>query len=339
MAARKHQPLQVAVCGTGSWGTAFASLLADNGAMVRMWGKFADEVAEIRQHHRSIRYLPDLELPETVSATTDPFEALEGADIAVLAMPAQTLRANLLEWGSGLSGSVVVTSLIKGIELGTTKRMSEVITEAGGVPPERVCVISGPNLATEIARREKAATVVASGWPETAEKVAEACATPYFRPYTSADVIGCEVGGSVKNVIALAVGMAEGMGMGTNSKAAIMTRGLAEMQALGAALGADPDTVNGLAGVGDLVTTCMSPLSRNQSFGRKLGTGRSVQEVVADTQQTAEGVKSCGPIMELARHHGVTMPIVELVVSVVQDGRAPADIRSELLTDGHTWTT
>lgn len=331
MAARKHHPLQVAVCGTGSWGTAFGSLLADNGAVVRMWGKFADEVADIQRDHRSTRYLPDLELPDTVTATTDPFEALDGADIAVLAVPAQTLRDNLAEWGRALAGNVIVTSLIKGIELGTTKRMSEVITEAGGVPPERICVVSGPNLAKEIARKEKAATVVACVSPESAEKVAEACATPYYRPYTSTDVIGCEVGGSVKNVIALAVGMAEGAGVGDNGKAAIMTRGLAEMQALGAALGADPDTLNGLAGVGDLVTTCMSPLSRNQSFGRKLGEGRSVEEVVADTQQTAEGVKSCAPILELARDHGVEMPIVELVVSVVRDGRSPAQIVPALL--------
>lgn len=162
MAARKHQPLQVAVCGTGSWGTAFGSLLADNGAVVRMWGKFADEVADIQRDHRSTRYLPELLLPETVTATTDPFEALDGADVAVLAVPAQTLRDNLTQWGSALAGNITVTSLIKGIELGTTKRMSEVITEVGRVPPERVCVVSGPNLAKEIARKEKAATVVAS---------------------------------------------------------------------------------------------------------------------------------------------------------------------------------
>lgn len=328
-----HQPLQVAVCGTGSWGTAFASLLADNGALVRMWGRFPDEVADIQREHRSTRYLPDLVLPETVTATTDPFEALEGVDIAVLAVPAQTLRANLEEWGQALAGNVIVTSLMKGIELGTLKRMSEVITQVGGVPLEQVCVVSGPNLAKEIARREKAATVVACVSPENAERVAEACATPYYRPYTSVDVIGCEVGGSVKNVIALAVGMAEGMGMRDNAKAAIITRGLAEMQRLGAALGADPDTLIGLAGVGDLVTTCMSPLSRNQSFGRKLGTGLSVEQVIADTQQTAEGVKSCAPILELAGLLGVRMPIAELVVSVVRDGRRPQEIAAALLSD------
>ncbi len=332
--ARKHQPLQVAVCGTGSWGTAFGSLLADNGALVRMWGKFPDEVADIQRDHRSTRYLPDLELPDTVTATTDPFEALDGADIAVLAVPAQTLRDNLTEWGSALAGHVIVTSLIKGIELGTTMRMSEVIMAVGGVPAERVAVVSGPNLAKEIARKEKAATVVASVSPESAEKVAEACATPYYRPYTSVDVIGCEIGGSVKNVIALAVGMAGGMGIGNNGKAAIITRGLAEMQRLGAALGADPDTLNGLAGVGDLVTTCMSPLSRNQTFGHKLGQGMTLQEVIADTRQTAEGVKSCGPILELARSHGVQMPIVELVVSVVRDGRSPRDIAPALISPG-----
>lgn len=326
------RPAQVAVFGTGSWGTAFSAVLADAGSRVRMWGKFADEVEDIRNNHASSRYLPDLLLPETVTATTDPVEALEGADIAVLAVPAQTLRANLAEWGHRIGPETVVTSLIKGIELGTSKRMSEVIIDAGVVEPERIAVVSGPNLAREIARKEPAATVVASISEAAADRVAQACANPYFRPYTNRDVIGCELGGAVKNVVALAVGMAEGLGLGDNSKAAIITRGLAEMQRLGVALGADPLTFSGLAGVGDLVVTCMSPLSRNNSFGRKLGSGMTVEEVIADTSQTAEGVKSCRAVLDLARSNGVDMPIVENVTAVVSGHRAPSDVRGLLMS-------
>jgi glycerol-3-phosphate dehydrogenase (NAD(P)+) len=318
--------VQVAVCGTGSWGTAFASVLADNGARVRMWGKFADEVDDIVTTHRSSRYLPDLELPESVTATTDPREALTGAEIVVLAVPAQTLRANLTEWGDALPRDAILVSLIKGIELGTTLRMSEVIRQATGAPQHLVAVLSGPNLAKEIARREPAATVVASSSAATAERVAEACATPYFRPYTNLDVVGCELGGAVKNVVALAVGMADGLGLGDGAKASIITRGLAQMRDLGAALGANPMTLLGLAGVGDLVTTCMSPLSRNQSFGHRLGTGMSVEDVVRVTSQTAEGVKSCAPLLTLAHDHGVAMSVVEAVVAVVHEGAHPNEV-------------
>ncbi len=326
------EQLQIAVFGTGSWGTAFTSVLADNGTPIRMWGKFADEVEDIVTLHRSARYLPDLELPEWVTATTDAAEAFEGADIVILAVPAQTLRANLTEWTDILPRNAVFVSLIKGIELGTTKRMSEVVREVTGLPPDQVAVVSGPNLAREVARREPSATVVACSSMETAERVAEACATPYFRPYTGTDVIGCELGGSIKNVIALAVGMADGLGLGESGKAAIITHGLAQMRALGARLGADPATLLGLAGVGDLVTTCMSPLSRNQSFGHNLGTGMSVDEVVAVTTQTAEGVKSCAPLQQLAEDQGVSMPIVDVVVDVVHHGARAADVVPALVS-------
>ncbi len=326
------KPTQVAVFGTGSWGTAFSAVLADAGARVTMWGKFADEVEDIQLNHCSSRYLPDLILPENVTATLDPAEALDGAAIAVLAVPAQTLRGNLAEWGGSIGPDTLIASLMKGIELGTTKRMSEVIHEAAGVEPDRIAVISGPNLAKEIARKEPAATVIASTCATTRERVAQACATAYFRPYTNPDVVGCELGGAVKNVVALAVGMAEGLGLGDNSKAAIITRGLAEMQRLGVAMGADPLTFAGLAGVGDLVVTCMSPLSRNNTFGRKLGSGMTVEEVIADTQQTAEGVKSCQAVLELARAHGVDMPIVENMTAVVYDGRSPREVGHLLMS-------
>ena len=242
------------------------------------------------------------------------------------------LRANLAPWVDFLPAHAAVVSLMKGVELGTTKRMSEVIAEVGHVNAERIVVVSGPNLAKEIAAKQPAATVVACVDESVAEQVAMACAAPYFRPYTNTDVVGTELGGAVKNVIALAVGMAEGLGMGDNTKSTIITRGLAETLRLGVALGADPSTFSGLAGVGDLIATCMSPLSRNHSFGVKLGRGMSVQEVVATTRQTAEGVKSCQAILELARHHGIDVPIIENVAAVVHEGRKPGDVADMLMS-------
>jgi glycerol-3-phosphate dehydrogenase (NAD(P)+) len=256
---------------------------------------------------------------------------MDGVDIVVLAVPSQMLRSNLVSWADFLPASAAVVSLMKGVELGTTKRMSEVIGEVGHVGPERIVVVSGPNLAREIAAKQPAATVVACVDESMAERVSMACAAPYFRPYTNTDVVGTELGGAVKNVIALAVGMAEGMGMGDNTKSTIITRGLAETLRLGVALGADPATFSGLAGVGDLIATCMSPLSRNHTFGVNLGRGMSVQEVVAMTRQTAEGVKSCQSILELARHHGVDVPIIENVAAVVHEGRKPDRVADLLM--------
>jgi glycerol-3-phosphate dehydrogenase (NAD(P)+) len=295
-----------------------------------MWGKFADEVQDIRTHHASVRYLPDLILPDTVTATTDPAEALDGAGIAVLAVPAQTLRANLAEWGPLLPEGIVVVSLMKGLEKGTQKRMTEVVIECLGLPPEQVVAVSGPNIAREIAAREPAATTIAGASLANAQRVADACATSYFRPYVHDDVVGAELGGCVKNVIALASGMTEGLGLGHSVQAAVITHGLTEMTALGLAMGAHPATFAGLAGVGDLVVTCLSKHSRNSTFGRNLGTGMSVEQVVAVTKQTAEGVSSCGAILELARAHGVDMPIVANVTAVVHDGRSAAEFGVEL---------
>jgi len=302
---------QVAVFGMGSWGTAFAAVLADAGSQVRMWGRRAELVDQINQSHINGDYLPDLLLPQAVSATADPQEAVEGAEIVVLAVPSQMLRNNLEGWAGFLPKQAAVVSLMKGVELGTTKRMSEVIAEVGRVGLERIVVVSGPNLAKEIAVKQPAASVVACADQSMAERVAQACAAPYFRPYTNTDVVGTELGGAVKNVIALAVGMAEGMGMGDNTKSTIITRGLAETVRLGVALGADPATFSGLAGVGDLIATCMSPLS---------------------TRQTAEGVKSCESILELARHHGIDVPIIENVAAVVHQGRRPDRVADLLMS-------
>jgi glycerol-3-phosphate dehydrogenase (NAD(P)+) len=225
-----------------------------------------------------------------------------------------------------------MVSLMKGLEARTLARMSEVIVDVTSRSPQNVAVLSGPNLAGEIALRQPAASVIASQSTETAELIQSACQTAYFRPYTNEDVVGVELGGVVKNVIALATGIAEGMRFGDNSKAAIITRGLAEMTRLGQAMGASPMTFMGLAGIGDLVATCSSPLSRNRTFGENLGKGLSVAEVEARSMQTAEGVRSSAAVLALARGHGVDMPIAEHVASVIEQGRSPRDMVSSLMS-------
>ena len=326
---------RVAVFGSGSWGTAFAAVLADAGCEAVLHARRREIADAINADRVNAEYLPDLVLPSAVSATHDAASAAEGADIVVLAIPSQTLRDNLTDWRRYLPPGVPVVSLMKGIELGTGLRMSEVIHEAGGVDTDRVVVLSGPNLSREIAARQPAAAVVACSDISAAEQVAQACATAYFRPYTQTDVIGAELGGAVKNVIALAVGMAEGLGYGDNTKATIITRGLAETARLGSALGADPATLMGLAGVGDLIATCMSPLSRNHSFGVNLGHGMSVEEVVAITRQTAEGVKSCRSVVDLAAAHGVDMPISAGVAAVVESRISVGELGDELMSRPH----
>jgi glycerol-3-phosphate dehydrogenase (NAD(P)+) len=323
---------RVAVMGTGSWGTAYAKVLADAGAEVVMWARRAELAAAVRDTHENPDYLPGVALPSNLTATDDPAEALAGSEFVVLAVPSQSLRDNLAGWAGHLDGSSVLVSLMKGIELGTTKRMSEVIVEVADVSSERVAVVSGPNLAKEIAAGQPAATVVACPDGSAAERLQEISTTKYFRPYTDTDVVGCELGGAVKNVIALAAGMAEGMGLGDNTKASLITRGLAETARLGAAQGADPMTFSGLAGLGDLVATCTSPLSRNRTFGEKLGRGQTLEEILAQKQQTAEGVKSCRSILDLARKHDVDMPITEHVVRVVHEGMTPVDMLKSLMS-------
>ena len=318
--------------GAGSWGTAFAMVLADAGNDAMLWGRRPDLCAVINREHRNPDYLPGIVLPVGVRATVDPARAADGADIVVLAVPSQTLRENLSAWTGSLRAGAVLVSLMKGIELGTTRRMSEIIAELTGAGPDRVAVVSGPNLAREIAARQPAASVVACADESVAEKLQLAFMTPYFRPYTNTDIVGVELCGAAKNVIALACGMAEGMGFGDNTKASIITRGLAEITRLGLALGADTRTFAGLAGLGDLVATCTSPLSRNRTFGENLGRGMSMEEVLAGTTQTAEGVKSCGSILALARVHGIDMPITEHVVAVVREGLAPADMVARIMS-------
>jgi glycerol-3-phosphate dehydrogenase (NAD(P)+) len=323
---------RAAVLGTGSWGTAYAAVLSDAGTETVLWARRPELAEAINAGRENPDYLPGIVLPEGLRATADPAEALTGADFVVLAVPSQTLRDNLSQWVQSLPADAVLVSLMKGVELGTTKRMSEVICEVAEVPESRVAVVTGPNLAGEIARRQPAATVVASVDESVAVRLQHACNAGYFRPYTNMDVVGCELGGAVKNVIALAVGIAAGLGFGDNARASLITRGLAETTRLGTALGADPLTFAGLAGLGDLVVTCSSPLSRNRTFGEKLGRGKTVAQVQADTKQTAEGVKSCDSILELAAKHDVEVPIIEHVSRVIHEQMTVGEMVRSLMS-------
>ena len=311
--------MRAAVMGAGSWGTTFAQVLCDAGTSTVLYSRRPQLAKAIGELHENPDYLPGVELTPSLEATADPGPALSDADLVVFAVPAQSLRANLAEWAPLIPPGALLVSLIKGIELGTSKRMSEVIAEVLAADPSRVAVVSGPNLAREIVRRQFAATVVGCTSPDGALALQGACHAPYFRPYTNSDVIGCELGGSVKNIIAIAVGIAVALGQGDNTRATLITRGLAEIARLGSALGAQPQTFAGLAGMGDLVATCSSPLSRNRTFGENLGRGMSVAQATEVTGQTAEGVTSYGPVLELARAHGVEMPIAEVAEAVMHD--------------------
>jgi glycerol-3-phosphate dehydrogenase (NAD(P)+) len=317
---------RAAVLGAGSWGTTFAKVLIDAGTPVTLWARRAELAERINTKHESSDYLPGVKLPPELTATNDHMAALAGADLVAFAIPAQCFRANLAQWVPYLDPDATLVSLMKGVELGTAKRMTEVIVEVAAAAPDRVAVVSGPNLAPEIAAEQPTATVVACIDLDRAIGIQHACANPYFRPYTNTDVIGCELGGAVKNVIALACGMAQGMGFGDNTRASIITRGLAETARLGTALGADPMTFAGLAGLGDLVATCESPLSRNRTFGERLGHGDSLaQSQRAAHGQVAEGVQSSRAILDLAQRAGVDVPITAAVEQVCFGGLDPRD--------------
>jgi glycerol-3-phosphate dehydrogenase (NAD(P)+) len=319
------------VLGAGSWGTTFAKVVADAGTDVVILARRAEIAQSITERKENPDYLPGVRLPARVTATTDPSEALAGADLVVFAVPSQTLRDNLTGWRDLIAPDSTLVSLIKGIELNTYLRMSQVITDVTGATPGRVAVVSGPNLAREIASGQPTATVVACEDPVRAELIQRTIATHYFRPYTNLDLVGCELGGAVKNVIALAYGMTAGMGFGDNTRATLITRGLAETARLGAKLGADPLTFSGLAGLGDLVATCVSPLSRNRTFGEHLGRGMTLSEAQEATRQTAEGVKSALSVRDLARSNGVEMPITEQVERVCHEGVDPRVAVAELM--------
>jgi len=313
--------VDAAVLGAGAWGTALAKVLADAGSDVMLWTRRPELADEINDTHRNTSYLGDAELPKSIRATSDPAEALAGACTVLFGVPAQTLRANLEQWAGLIGDDATLVSLAKGIELDTLMRMSQVIVQVTGVDPSRVAVITGPNLASEIVDEQPAATVIACSDSGRAVALQRAFSTGYFRPYTNADVIGAEVGGACKNIIALAAGMAAGVGLGENTAAAIITRGLAEVMRLGIALGAQPATLAGLAGVGDLIATCTSPHSRNRTFGERLGRGGTMESALrAAESHIAEGVTSCQSVLALAESYDVEMPLTDAVVRVCHKG-------------------
>jgi glycerol-3-phosphate dehydrogenase (NAD(P)+) len=327
------EQMRAAVLGAGSWGTAFAKVLVDAGSQTTLWARRPELAVAIESSHRNEDYLPGIDLPPALRATHDFKAALADVDLVALAIPSQTLRENLAVWAPYVPPGATVVSLMKGVELGTAKRMSEVIAEVGGIDPARIAVLSGPNLAREIALEQPTATVVACTDEVRCKAVQDATANSYFRPYTNDDVIGCELAGAIKNVIALACGMVQGMGLGDNTVASLITRGLAETARLGVALGADPLTFAGLAGLGDLVASCSSPLARNRSFGERLGRGDSMaQAQQAMHGQVAEGVKSCRAVLDLAQRHNIEVPITRAVEAVCYQDLSPQVMVHAMMT-------
>lgn len=307
---------RAAVLGTGAWGTTFAQILADAGLKVTMWGRKATTVDFINSGENAT-HLPGIELSDQISASTSIEEVVTGAQLIVIAVPVAGVRSTLEAARPCLSDDVAIVSLAKGLELVSHLRVDQIIEQASGLGQDRIAVISGPNLSREIAEHQPTATVVASTSRQLAIDIAKACHTSYFRPYVSTDVIGCEIAGATKNVIAVAIGAAEGMGLGLNTRATLMTRGLAEMTRLGQALGGDPATFAGLTGIGDLMATCSSRLSRNFSLGHRMGTGLSLDEALALSPGVVEGVRSAEPILAVADSLGIDMPISAAVWAVV----------------------
>ncbi|MDE2408817.1 MAG: NAD(P)-dependent glycerol-3-phosphate dehydrogenase [Actinomycetales bacterium] len=320
-----------AVMGAGSWGTTFAKVLADGGNDVVLWARRDEVVEEINDDHRNGDYLPGIDLPKCLTATLDPAVALDGAEHVYIAVPSSTLRTNLEAWGPMIPKDAILVSLMKGVEQGTGLRMSQVIEEVLDWPKSQVVVVSGPNLSAEIAAEHPTAAVAACYKAETAASVARACTNEYFTTFTNKDVIGTEFGGILKNLIAVAIGIVNGVGFGQNTKASIMTRGLAEISRFAVAYGAKQNTMMGLAGLGDLIATSESPLSRNFRAGEMLGKGFSKREVLRRLSQTAEGLNSVAPVLELAAAKGVKMPIVEQVQMVIEGKMPPKEIAPHLM--------
>ena len=320
--------IRVAVIGAGSWGTTVAHLAAHNTPTV-LWARDEDLAKQIDSEHRNGRYLAEYALHPSLRSTHALDECIAASDVLVMGVPSHGFRETLVEVAKHLRPWVPVVSLTKGLEQQTRLRMSQVIHEV--LPGHPVGVLTGPNLAKEILSGQAAAAVVAMADDFISSELQSIFATNLFRVYVNRDVIGSELGGVLKNVIAIAAGMADGTGAGDNTRAAVMTRGLAEMTRLGVALGGDAETFAGLAGMGDLLATCMSPQSRNRYVGEQLGKGRKIDEIIAEMNQVAEGVKSCRTVLELAEEHGVDMPITAEVVGVVHGGRGAIDAYRGLL--------
>lgn len=324
---------RVAVLGAGSWGTTFAKVLADGGNDVVLWARRPELAREITQSKRNSDYLPGINLPRSLWASSKLHDVLDDAEQVYFSVPSQSLRENLRIVRELIPDGVPVVSLMKGVEKGTGARMSEVMLQELGIDPSRIAVASGPNLALEIAKEQPTAAVISSESLETATTVAMTATNPYFRSFVNTDVIGTEFGGVLKNLIAVAIGIVDGVGYGENTKASIITRGLAEMTDFSVAYGARAETLAGLAGLGDLIATCESSLSRNNTAGRLLGQGYSFSEVIKQMNQTAEGLSSVAPVLELALAKGVQMPIVSQVAEVLAGTLNPRDIAPHLTTD------
>jgi glycerol-3-phosphate dehydrogenase (NAD(P)+) len=323
--------MKVAVVGAGSWGTAVAAIVSAQ-ADTTLWARSASVANTVQRGHENPDYLPGVVLPPELRATASLEEACRDAGVVVVAVPSHGFRAVLEAAGPHIGSEVPVVSLSKGVEQGTLRRMTEVVADV--LPshrPDRIGVLTGPNLAGEVAAGQPAASVVAIGDPDVAGELQQLFMTRTFRVYTNPDVVGCEIAGALKNVIALAAGVAHGLGYGDNTKAALITRGLAELARLGLALGGDPRTFAGLAGLGDLVATCTSEKSRNRTVGVALGQGRPLDEIVAEMKMVAEGVKTTAAVLELAHGHEVEMPIAEQVGAVLYEGRKPADLVPALM--------
>lgn len=324
---------RVAVLGAGSWGTTFAKVLADAGSDVTAWARRAELAKEISEAKRNSDYLPGINLPASLKATAQLAEAVRAAEMVFISLPSQSLRSHLEQLRPLLAPETIVVSLMKGVEKGTGLRMSELLESGLGGDRDRFAVVSGPNLALEIAKEQPTAAVVASHSAQTAQAVALAATNQYFRCFVTADVVGTEFCGVLKNLIAVAVGIVDGVGHGINTRAALITRGLAEMSDFVAAYGGEPQTVSGLAGLGDLIATSWSSLSRNTTAGRLLGQGYSFSDVVKRMQQTTEGLASVAPIIELADARGVDMPIVKQLAHVLDGTLDPKNLAPQLTTD------
>ena len=323
---------KVAVLGSGAWGTTLGQVMVDSGQQVLIWGRNKKVVREINRRHSNRRFLKGIDLPKELKATTDIKAVLEFADVILLAIPSQTLRENLNNWKGFFPKDLPIISTLKGIEVETQLRMTEVAQQVLEVDKSRLGIITGPNLASEIIMRQPAGAVAASENPLNIAIMQELFSTNYFRIYPSDDLIGCEFAGAAKSVVALAVGIAVGMGYGENTQGLMITRGLSEVAKLGQAYGANPLTFLGLAGIGDLVASAQSPLSRNRSFGEVLGKSGSVAKARAQVVKTVEGVYSAKAILELAHRVGVEVPIIEAVSDVVAGTLNPRDAMNRLMT-------
>lgn len=320
---------KVVVLGAGQWGSTLAQVLCDAGNHVLIWGRNQVVVDEINNSHTNTQYLDENALPVGLKATTDLKEAFDYSNIYILAVPAQTLRENLKIWKPYVQPGAVYISTLKGIEVSTMSRMTEIIHEV--METNNVAIITGPNLANELVLRQPAGAVAAAPTMALAEKVQQLFATPYYRVYTSVDVLGCELAGAIKSVIALAVGISIGLGFGENTQAMLITRGLNEVARLCAAHNADPLSAAGLAGMGDLVASCGSPLSRNRTFGEVLGRSGSMEVARKEVAKTVEGVASSSAILEIAHRVGVEVPVIEAVADVVSGAITPTQALDRLM--------